>query len=97
MAGVVDALANQPPHNGSVLLPLWPQFVEIKARRDIGIHNNWVCNQTYLRKVAEAGLQTSVEAGQSLIPGYVEYLSGAINVLHEIGRTIRTEVQQRYA
>jgi hypothetical protein len=24
MAGVVDALANQPPHNGSVLLPLWP-------------------------------------------------------------------------
>jgi hypothetical protein len=35
----------------------WPDFVEVKARRDLGVHNSWVCNATYLRKIKEAGLE----------------------------------------
>lgn len=32
-------------------LEMWPAFVEAKARRDLGVHNSWICNSTYLRKI----------------------------------------------
>ncbi len=39
----------------AVLEPHWVQFVELKARRDVGVHGNWYQNETYCRKVSEAG------------------------------------------
>lgn len=33
-------------------------YIEIKARRDLGVHNNWRKNEIYERKVAEAGIKT---------------------------------------
>lgn len=32
----------------------WPSFVEMKARRDIGVHANWRKNDRYVAKVTEA-------------------------------------------
>jgi len=29
----------------------WPKFIEMKARRDLGVHNDWEANETYERKV----------------------------------------------
>jgi hypothetical protein len=33
----------------------WPEFVENKARRDLGIHNDWIVNRVYKRKIGEVG------------------------------------------
>jgi hypothetical protein len=34
---------------------LLPEYAEMKARRDVGIHNNWVNNEQYKKKVLELG------------------------------------------
>lgn len=39
----------------TVLQPFWPQYIEMKARRDVGLHNGWRRNEVYRRKVQEAG------------------------------------------
>jgi hypothetical protein len=36
-----------------VLEPLWPSYTEMKARRDIGLHNGWRQNEIYCRRLAE--------------------------------------------
>ncbi len=36
-----------------VFSQVWPEFVEMKARRDIGVHANWRKNAIYVAKVAE--------------------------------------------
>jgi len=41
----------------TALADVWPIFVEAKARRDVGIHNEWICNGTYVRKVQEVGIE----------------------------------------
>lgn len=48
----------------------WSEFVEAKARRDLGVHNNWVVNETYLRKTREAGCQNQPLLGESIIPNF---------------------------
>ena len=75
----------------------WPAFVEIKARRDVGIHNNWVCSDTYLRKIAEVRLCANVEKGQSLIPVYRPYTSSAVESIHGLCTEIRNAVRAKYA
>lgn len=34
----------------------WATFIEAKARRDIGVHNEWIVNDVYNSKVREVGL-----------------------------------------
>lgn len=34
---------------------VWPEFVEMKARRDLGVHANWWKNSLYVKKVADVG------------------------------------------
>lgn len=46
----------------------WPTFVEAKARRDLGTHNNWLINDTYRKKVAEVGLEPPLDSGLSMCP-----------------------------
>ena len=48
----IESYLSMPP---SVLEPLWPAFVEMKARRDLGVHANWQKNDVYAKKVFEAG------------------------------------------
>ena len=47
----------------------WKRFVEMKARRDVGVHNNWRCNEIYIRKLKEAQISTRWTPGASLAPG----------------------------
>ncbi|MCC4610742.1 hypothetical protein LL963_01290 [Xanthomonas campestris pv. esculenti] len=56
------------------LTAYWPVYVEAKARRDLGTHNDWKCNDTYLRKLGEAGIESSAAVGESLHPvdGYFD-------------------------
>ncbi|NBB81371.1 MAG: hypothetical protein GVY36_18345 [Verrucomicrobia bacterium] len=46
----------------------WGDFIEAKARRDLGIHNAWVVNETYIRKVAEVGETHIAEVGENICP-----------------------------
>src|SRR4030043_1401636 len=43
--------------------PYWSKYIEAKARRDLGVHNNWKCNKTYLRKVAAGPLDGEATEG----------------------------------
>lgn len=38
------------------LSDMWPQYVEMKARRDVGLHGNWQRNRLYDTKIREVGL-----------------------------------------
>jgi len=38
-----------------VLEPVWASFIEMKARRDVGLHSSWLKNDVYVRKVKEGG------------------------------------------
>jgi hypothetical protein len=51
----------------------WPAFVELKARRDLGVHNDWIVNPIYLRKIKEATLEQAPLLGARLAPDF-EYL-----------------------
>ncbi len=48
----------------------WPRFVELKARRDLGVHNNWMVNEIYLRKLREVDLNTDVKVGDRIVPDF---------------------------
>lgn len=54
----------------------WPVFVELKTRRDLGVHNNWVVNEIYLRKLRETNISSSHKMGDQLIPDFI-YLEQA--------------------
>jgi len=54
---------------------LWPVFVELKARRDVGVHNNWNANEIYIRKIREAGTFGTCSVGEHLIPNFAYLLT----------------------
>jgi hypothetical protein len=56
-----------------IIAPYWGSFVEAKARRDLGMHNNWICNAIYIRKVSEAGIKPNNIVGDRLLPTDREY------------------------
>lgn len=39
------------------LSEFWPRYVEMKARRDVGLHGNWRKNRIYETKVREVGVE----------------------------------------
>ncbi|MDR5887412.1 hypothetical protein [Vreelandella janggokensis] len=61
------------------LVDLWIPFVELKARRDIGIHNNWVVNDIYNRKLFEAKIKCNESVGSRLRPDF-SYLTKADHI-----------------
>lgn len=48
----------------SVLEKHWPLYIEMKARRDVGVHANWANNSRYIAKASEAG--GPIESGSFL-------------------------------
>jgi len=54
MRGICDLLGVKP----DVIKNEWMEYIEIKARRDLGVHNRWIKNDTYIRKTKEAGITT---------------------------------------
>jgi hypothetical protein len=71
----------------------WTQFIEAKARRDIGVHNAWERNETYLRKVKEAGCH---EFEGSLLPTH-EYLSDVMDACDSIVESISQQTKEKYS
>ena len=56
----------------------WAQYVEFKARRDLGVHNGWLVNDTYVRKVKEVGIECSISGFQ---PPKNDYFWDAVELL----------------
>jgi hypothetical protein len=75
----------------------WPTFVEAKARRDLGVHNGWKCNQIYIRKVSEVGLPSTYVDGQSAFPVEREYLNGVGGALMELAELVATAVLEKHS
>lgn len=71
----------------SAIAPLWSPFIELKARRDLGVHNNWTVNDTYVRKLAEAGIESGFAVGERARPDF-SYLEGAVQSVSELVRLV---------
>lgn len=69
----------------------WRLFIEAKARRDVGVHNNWKCNAIYLRKTAEIGVSPDAKVGELLIPT-ADYFRATNNTLIELAVAIFSPV-----
>lgn len=74
----------------------WSTYVEAKARRDVGVHNGWKCNATYLRKVKEAGLEAKFELGDNLAPQHDEYFESVVEVLDFLSERITKRVLEKH-
>jgi hypothetical protein len=68
-------------NQSSELDDLWRKFIELKARRDLGVHNDWKSNETYFRKVTEIGGTPS--KGEFLAPDN-DYFVEAVQVVHDL-------------
>lgn len=71
--------------DSKVIEHLWPSYVELKARRDIGVHGNWIVNEIYIRKLREAKLTISCSEGDRLIPDF-HYLEKSMRLCADIAK-----------
>ena len=74
----------------------WPIFAEAKARRDVGIHNNWLINDIYKRKVIEVGLEPTQGENDLLIPDS-DYLISTIKTCDQIIHSIHKQLIVKYS
>jgi hypothetical protein len=67
----------------NVVITEWPHFIEAKARRDLGVHAKWTCNDTYLRKLREANIKTELKIGDLVVPDdeYLKHLGEVLRIL----------------
>jgi hypothetical protein len=91
VAELAETLAIDP----KPLDPHWPAFVEAKARRDLGVHNSWQINDTYRRKVAEAGIQLPEKAGPDMQPDF-PYVYQFVEHCDKIVREIARQLGEKY-
>jgi hypothetical protein len=73
----------------------WPAFIEAKARRDLGMHNAWQINDTYRRKVIEAGLHLPPNVGPSMVPDF-DYLRRALHDCDKMVRNIHEQLEAKF-
>jgi len=91
LAGVCDLLSI----DATRLVSDWPLFVEAKARRDLGMHNDWRCNSIYERKVKEAGLECAFRAGESTAPRK-EYVTNVGHSLTKLAELITRMTMEKH-
>jgi hypothetical protein len=75
------------------LSDVWPEYVERKARRDIGVHNAWRVNETYRRKVEEVGLQPA--SSDYAVPSN-EYFWDTLKLLDDMMTEITTHCAKKF-
>jgi hypothetical protein len=80
----------------SIIEPYWPTYIEAKARRDLGAHNNWICNSTYLRKLEEAGVETSASEGQIMIPTDLDYAADVSQSIFNLAADLSAAVMSKH-
>jgi len=73
----------------------WLVFIEAKARRDLGVHNGWICNQTYIRKMTESQIDCTLAVGDLSIPTDFQYLQNVSAILYKISNTLYREAMDK--
>ena len=73
----------------------WAVFIEAKARRDLGVHNAWKCNEVYVRKLTEAGLTAALSVGESVLPTG-DYILNVDDALDSLAREISKQVLPKH-
>lgn len=73
----------------------WPKFIEMKARRDLGVHNDWYINETYERKIKEVGFP--VLNGVDYMYPSGEYMHRCVMLAHVLYKKICAHVEQKYS
>jgi len=63
----------------------WPAYVEMKARRDVGVHGDWQRNEIYDRKVSEIGLSIPEEEFLGISDVYFRH---ALKVAEQMIKTL---------
>ncbi|HGD3425589.1 TPA: hypothetical protein ACI4DF_004302 [Enterobacter hormaechei] len=69
--------------------PFLKQYIEIKARRDTGVHNNWIKDARYEKKLAEIGIKPNESC--YLTPD-LEYFRYAFNLCGELVKIISNNI-----
>lgn len=80
----------------SIIEPYWASYIEAKARRDIGVHNNWICNSTYCKKLQEAGISSNSNIGDSLLPPYEGYASEIVTEIMNMTSVMKEAVFEKH-
>jgi hypothetical protein len=78
------------------LVPLWNNYVEAKARRDLGVHNNWKCNETYIRKITEIGINKTPQIGEDMQPDKADYSRETTKALYSLVYKISDAVIKKH-
>jgi hypothetical protein len=78
--------------DATCLKPFWSHYIEAKARRDLGVHNRWICTATYVRKIEEAGIECPCKVGQRLLPSDGDYPGLVARSLLDLAEVISDEV-----
>ena len=73
----------------------WLPFIEMKLCRDLGIHNEWVVNDTYLRKLREAKIPSSLKVGETVCPD-IDSLMTIFSQGCELVNAISAELERAY-
>jgi len=92
----LDELAALLSVDKAIFAPGWPVFVEAKARRDLGAHADWTCNATYIRKLHEAGIESTLKLGDSAVPDWRDYTRRVSDALYDLSRLLTAAVTEKH-
>ena len=90
-----DAIAELLSVNPAEIETQWKVLVEAKARRDLGVHADWLCNETYMRKLEEAGMASEFQIGESTVPETSEYLQAVVDDLDTLSGVLTNHVLEK--
>lgn len=74
----------------------WEIFIEAKARRDLGVHNAWKCNDIYIRKIKDSGKNSSLTLGENAVPQDDDYLKSVVKAIYSLSQDISREVYKKH-
>lgn len=70
----------------------WKAFVEAKARRDTGVHSEWIANEIYNRKLSEVGMEP---VKGSILPDF-SYLNKVVGDCDRLIKLLYEKVIAKY-
>ena len=88
----LDELCQVLSIESTALQERWKTFVEAKARRDLGVHAAWRCNDVFLRKLKEADVISKAKVGDLMLPRDQLYLNSTMTILNQLATEITTKV-----
>jgi hypothetical protein len=91
-----DAIAELLSISSSAIEHHWKVLIEAKARRDLGVHADWFCNEIYIRKLEEGGMVSTFSIGQSTVPQTGDYLQDVIDGLDSLARLLTNHVLEKF-